>query len=483
MADKLHSKNGKRAQRLALLAGPAVMLAVLLAPVPPGLEPPAWRLVGVTAWMVIWWIGQAAPLPATALLPIPLMSALDIAPTKAVTAQYGNPLLMLFLGGFLIAAAMQRHGLHRRIALSIVAAMGAAPRRILLGFMLATAALSMWISNTASTVMMFAVALPVIELVGARADDDRAARRFGVALMLSVAYSASIGGVGTLIGTPGNALLASVLSASYGIELAFGQWMMVGLPVAAVMLTICYLLLTRVLFHFGDLGAAGAETVIAAERRALGPMRAPERRVAGVFALAALGWMFRGVLNLPLDDAGIAIAAAIAVFVLPAGDGSGTRLLDWTHTRTVPWGILVLLGGGLALAEGFGRTGLAGWIGGGFSGLAEMPLWLLVLAVSGVTLMITEVTSNTAVTATFLPILGAVAVGMGLPVEWLMVPVALASSMAFMMPVATPPNAIVFGYEGLRMGDMIRAGVWLNLIATLLITGAMWLVARPVLGI
>ena len=483
MADKLHSKHGKRAQRLALLAGPAVMLAVLLAPAPSGLEPPAWRLVGVTAWMVIWWIGQAAPLPATALLPVPLMPAMGIAPVATITGQYGNPLIFLFLGGFLVAAAMQRHGLHRRIALAIVAAMGAAPRRILLGFMLATAALSMWISNTASTVMMFAVALPVIELVGARARDDRVARRFGVALMLSVAYSASIGGVGTLIGTPGNALLASVLATSYGIELGFGTWMMVGLPVAVVMLTICYLLLTRVLFHFGDLGAAGAEAVIAGERRALGHMRRSEWRVAVVFALAALGWMFRGALDLPLTDAGIAIAAAISVFVLPAGDGSGARLLDWQDTRTVPWGILLLLGGGMALAAGFDRTGLAGWIGSGFAGLAEMPLWLLVLAVSGVTLMITEVTSNTAVTATFLPILGAVAMGMDLPVQWLMVPVALASSMAFMMPVATPPNAIVFGYEGLRMGDMIRAGVWLNLIATLLITSAMWLVARPVLGI
>ncbi|TDE40881.1 SLC13 family permease [Antarcticimicrobium sediminis] len=486
MADRLHPKHGNRAQRLrmlALLAGPLVMLAAWLSPAPAGMTLPAWWLSGLTAWMVIWWIRQAAPLPATALLPIPVMSGLGIAPVATVTAQYGNPLIFLFLGGFMIAAAMQCHGLHRRIALSIVAAMGAAPRRILLGFMLATAVLSMWISNTASTVMMFAVALPVIELIGARTSDGETARRFGVALMLSVAYSASIGGVGTLIGTPGNALLASVLSSSYGIELGFGRWMMIGVPVAVVMLAICYLLLTRALFHFGDLDAAGAEAVIAEERRALGPMRRPERRVAGVFALAAFGWMFRGVLGLPLDDAGIAIAAAIAVFVLPAGDGSGARLLDWRHTSTVPWGILLLLGGGLALAAGFERTGLANWIGGGFSGLAEVPLWVLVLAVAGVTLMITEVTSNTAVTATFLPILGAVATGMGLPVEWLMVPVALASSMAFMMPVATPPNAIVFGYEGLHMGDMIRAGIWLNLIATLVITAAMWLVARWALGL
>lgn len=486
MADRLRSDDGPRARRLrrlALLAGPVALLATLLLAPPAGLEPPAWRLAGLTAWMVIWWIGQAAPLPATALLPIPLMPALEIAPVTTVTGQYGNPLIFLFLGGFLIAAAMQCHGLHRRIALGIVAAMGAAPRRILLGFMLATAALSMWISNTASTVMMFAVALPVIELVGARSGDGETARRFGVALMLSVAYSASIGGVGTLIGTPGNALLASVLYASYGVELGFGQWMMVGLPVALVMLTICYFLLTRVLFHFGDLGAAGAEAVIAEERRALGPMRRPERRVAYVFALAAFGWMFRGVLELPLTDAGVAIAAAVAVFVLPAGTGDGARLLDWRHTSTVPWGILLLLGGGLALAAGFDATGLADWIGSGFAGLEQVPLWLLVLTVAGVTLMITEVTSNTAVTATFLPILGAVAMGMGLPVAWLMVPVALASSMAFMMPVATPPNAIVFGYEGLQMSDMIRAGVWLNLIATLVITAAMWLVARPVLGL
>lgn len=487
MADKLNSDVAERERPalrwLALIAGPAAALAVLQTPAPAALEEPAWRLAGLTAWMVIWWIGQAAPLPATALLPVPLMPALGIAPAASVTGQYGNPLIFLFLGGFLIAAAMQAHGLHRRIALRIVAAMGAEPRRILLGFMLATAALSMWISNTASTVMMYAVALPVIQFISTRSIEAESARRFGVALMLSVAYSASIGGVCTLIGTPGNALLASVLATSYGVELGFGQWMLLGLPLAAVMLASCYLLLTRALFHFGDLGTAGAEHVIAAERRALGPMRPPERRVAAVFALAAVSWMFRGVLNLPLDDFGIAIAAAIAVFILPAGDGSGARLLSWRDTHTVPWGILMLLGGGLALASGFDRTGLAGWIGGGFAGLAEVPLWLLVLAVAGITLLITEVTSNTAVTATFLPILGAVALGMGLPVAWLMVPVALASSMAFMMPVATPPNAIVFGYEGLRMGDMIRAGVWLNLVATLAITGAMWLVARPVLGL
>lgn len=488
MADELHpdSDDTPGLRRAALIAGPLMALALIGLPAPGGLDLAAWRLAGLIAWMVIWWMGQAVPLATTALLPVPLMPALGVAPVAQVTQSYANPIIFLFLGGFMIAAAMQRHGLHRRIALAIVAAMGAAPARITLGFMLATAFLSMWISNTASTVMMFAVALPVIGFVGESSDDEAASRRFGVALMLAIAYSASIGGVATLIGTPPNALLASVLATSHGIEIGFGRWMLVGLPLSALMLLACYFLLTRLLYPLSGLMPEGADTVIARERAALGPMRKPETRVAIVFALAAAGWMSRGALDLPFTDAGIAIAAAIALFVLPAGGEKGAppaRLLDWRDTAALPWGILILLGGGLALATGFERTGLAQWIGGGFAFLDRWPLWLLVMAVAGLTLMITEVSSNTAVTATFLPILGAVAIGMGLPVEWLMVPAALAASMAFMMPVATPPNAIVFGYEGMRMGDMVRAGFWLNILGVGLITLAMWLVAAPVLGL
>lgn len=488
MADDLHpdSDQNPALRRAALIAGPLLGLALMALPAPGALDLAAWRLAGLIAWMVTWWIGQAVPLAATALLPVPLMPALGIAPVAQVTQSYADPIIFLFLGGFMIAAAMQRHALHRRIALAIVAAMGAAPARITLGFMLATAFLSMWISNTASTVMMFAVALPVIGFVGENSPDDARSRRFGVALMLAIAYSASIGGVATLIGTPPNALLASVLATSHGIEIGFGRWMLLGLPLSALMLLACFLLLTRVLYPLSDLMPDGADTVIAHERAALGPMHKGETRVAIVFALAAAGWMSRGALDLPLSDAGIAIAAAIALFVLPAGGGTGAgagRLLDWRDTAALPWGILILLGGGLALATGFERTGLAEWIGGGFAFLDEWPLWLLVMAVAGLTLMITEVSSNTAVTATFLPILGAVAIGMGLPVEWLMVPAAMAASMAFMMPVATPPNAIVFGYEGMRMADMVRAGIWLNILGVGLITLAMWLVAAPVLGL
>lgn len=478
-----------RLRRTALVAGPLVAVALMVLPAPEGLDPPAWRLAALIAWMVIWWMGQAVPLAATALLPVPLMPAFGVAPVADVTQSYANPLIFLFLGGFMIAAAMQRHGLHRRIALTIVDAMGAAPARIILGFMLATAFLSMWISNTASTVMMFAVALPVIDFVGDRSHDDATTRRFGVALMLAIAYSASIGGAATLIGTPPNALLASILATTHGIEIGFGRWMLVGLPVATAMLVACFFLLTRVLYPLSGLMPDGADAVIAGERAALGRMCSGETRVAIVFGLAALGWMTRGVLDLPLSDAGIAITAAIALFVLPAGHRSGgkatptPRLLDWTDTARLPWGILILLGGGMALATGFDRTGLAQWIGGGFAFLDQWPLWLLVMAVAGLTLMITEVSSNTAVTATFLPILGAVAIGMGLPVEWLMVPAALAASMAFMMPVATPPNAIVFGYDGMRMGDMMRAGLWLNILGVVLITLSMWLVAVPVLGL
>lgn len=449
-------------QRLALVAGPLALVATLQIAPPPGLTPEGWHLSGVVLWMVIWWLGQAAPMPGTALLPVVLIPLLGIAPIDEVTAQYANPLIFLFLGGFLMASAMQVHGLHRRIALAIVGYAGEAAGRIAGGFMLATALLSMWISNTATAMMMYAVALSVIEFVAAQNDDPEAARRFGVRLMLGIAYGASIGGVATLIGTPGNALLASVLRESYGIEIGFGQWMLLGLPLTLIMLPYAHFMLRR-MFPSHGLQLAGAHGLIRAERAALGPMSRAEISVAVVFALMALGWMTRGALGLPISDAGIGIAGALILFALP--DGRGGPVLRWEATRNLPWGVLILLGGGLALARGIEVTGLGDWIGGGLAGLHGLPLWALILTVIVTVIALTEVTSNTAVTATFVPVLAAVALGIGVDVPWLTLPVALASSMAFMMPIATPPNAIVFSWEGLRLSDMLRAGLAMHLLS------------------
>ncbi len=468
---------------IALVAGPGLALLLLLLPAPEAMSPEAWRLVALGAWMVVWWLGEAVPIPATALLPIPLMPLLDIAKMKPVAANYAHPLIFLFLGGFLLAAAMQRWGLHRRIALKIVSWVGTSPGGIILGFMVATAFLSMWISNTATTIMMFAVGLSVVEFIARKTPEQATVRNFGVALMLGIAYSASIGGVGTLIGTPPNALLASFLQSNYGIQVDFFTWMQLGVPVVLIMLPVAWLLLTKAVFPARELRIGDAGSVIRNELAALGPMSRGESAVAIVFVCAALGWILRrqiaGWTGLPLNDTMIALVAAIVLFAWPISRQRGEFAVDWEAARNVPWGVLLLFGGGLALAQGFQVTGLAEWIGARVSGF-EVGTWTLVFIVTAAIVYLTEITSNTASTATFLPILGAVAVGLALDPRLLVVPVALGASMAFMMPVATPPNAIVFSYEEMRLDDMVKAGFWLNIIAIAVAFGAMYLLAPVV---
>ena len=466
----------------ALIAGPVLAVILLLLPAPAGLNPEAWRLVALTVWMVIWWLAEAVPLPATALLPIPMLPILGIQQVAEVTVRYGNHLIFLFLGGFILAAGMQRWGLHRRIALFIVQKIGTSPGGIIAGFMLATGFLSMWISNTATAVMMYAVGISVIEFVDSKVADKKMARNFAVSLLLAIAFSASIGGVGTLIGTPPNALLAGLLSDSYDIQVGFLQWMLLGVPVVIVMLPAAYFLLTKVIFPTRGLELGEVRSIIDDEYQKLGKMDRGEIIVAIVFGAAAFFWVTRSFLGLPLNDAGIAMAAALLLFAIPVSRREG-YVLDWTVTRTLPWGVLMLFGGGLALAGAFEATGLAQWIGDMVGGLQGVNLWVLILVVTTAIVYLTEITSNTASTATFLPILGAVAVGLGVPVEYLMVPVALGASMAFMMPVATPPNAIVFSYEGLHLADMVKAGLLLNIISIAVVYGAMYLLAGPVFGL
>ena len=470
----------------ALIAGPSLAVLLLLLPAPGEMNPEAWRLVALAVWMVVWWLGEAVPIPATALLPIPVMPLLSIEKMQPVAANYGHPLIFLFLGGFLLAAAMQRWGLHKRIALNIVNFVGTSPGGIILGFMAATAFLSMWISNTATTIMMFAVGLSVIEFIAQKTPDRAMVRNFGVALMLGIAYSASIGGVGTLIGTPPNALLASFLQSNYEIQVDFFTWMQLGVPVVLVMLPIAWLMLTKVIFPARDLKIGDAKDLIKHELAVLGAMSKGERAVAIVFVCAALGWILRkqlaGWSGLPINDTTIALVAAVVLFAWPLSREKGDFAVDWEAARNIPWGVLLLFGGGLALAGGFRVTGLAEWIGGRVSGF-DVGTWALVFVVTVAIIYLTEITSNTASTATFLPILGAVAIGLGIDPRMLAVPVALGASMAFMMPVATPPNAIVFSYEEMQLGDMVKAGFWLNIVAIAVAFGAMSLLAPAVFGI
>ena len=471
---------------IVLIAGPSLPVLFSLLPPPTGMATDAWLLVGFLSWMVLWWLCEAIPIPATALLPIPMMPMFNIADMNAVVVHFSNPIIYLFLGGFLMAAAMQKTGLHRRIALTIINLVGSSPGRIIGGFMLATAFLSMWISNTSATIMMFAVAISVIDFVGEKSSNPDATRSFGVALMLGIAYSGTIGGVGTLIGTPPNALFASYLSSAHGITVDFFNWMLFALPVVLIMLPIAWLILTKLVFKVDQVRLGNVQSLISDEIIGLGRMSSREKLVALVFCCAALGWITRkqlvAVTGLPINDTTIALLGALCLFIFPVSRKRRAPILDWQDAKNVPWGVLLLFGGGLALAGAFDSTGLAAWIGQSVSSV-QVGQWMLVASIIIAVVYITEVTSHTASTATFLPILGAVAIGMHLDPLLLTLPATLAASMAFMMPVATPPNAIVFTYPGMQLADMLRAGALLNVVAIAVTFVAMYLLAGVVFSV
>lgn len=458
---------GRLVASVGLVAGPLLLLSTLMLPPPAGLGQAGWYTLGLAAMMAVWWATEALPLPATALLPILMLPLLGIAPLERATSHYASPVIFLFLGGFALGLAVERCGLHRRVALRTLLAVGNGPRRQIGGLMLATTLIGMWVSNTATAIMMLPIGLSVIELVTHGA--DRAEReRFAAAVLLAIAYSASISGMTTLIGTPPNALLAAYLRENHAIEIGFGQWMLVGVPVAMAMLAFTWWWLTRQGFA---IPGANSDAMLRQDLAQLGPPSRRERRVAVVFLLTASAWLARPLLAqvLPaLSDTGIAIAAALALFLLPAGDGG--RLLDWPATVKLPWGVLLLFGGGLSLAGAMHDSGLAEWLALGFRAFGVLPALLMIALVVAIINLLTELVSNTAIAATFLPLVAAVALAAGMPVELLTIPATIAASCAFMMPVATPPNAIVFGSGQLRIGQMIRAGAMLSLFSVFAVT-------------
>jgi sodium-dependent dicarboxylate transporter 2/3/5 len=489
-----HDDGGAPSTRrtIGLFAGPILLIVFLALPGPAGMSPGAWRTAAVGILMATWWVTEAIPIPATALVPLALFPVLGVAGIRDTAAPYANPIIFLFLGGFMIALAMQRWGLHRRIALTVVQALGTRPNRLVLGFMVATAFLSMWVSNTATAVMMLPIGLSVIGLVAPDADlepdtpglPDRT--NFGTALMLGIAYAASLGGLGTLIGTPPNALLAGFLETSYGYEIGFARWMLVGLPLAMVALPVAWWVLTRVAFPVRIGEIPGGRAMIRDRLRELGPLSRGERRVAVVFGTTAAAWVVRPLLDdwVPgLSDAGIAMLAALSLFLIPVDRGRGQFTLHWDDTAELPWGVLILFGGGLSLAAAVTATGLAEWIGTALSGLETWPTVLLVVTVTAVIVFLTELTSNTATAAAFLPILGPLAVALGENPLLLAVPAALGASCAFMMPVATPPNAIIYGSGYVTIPQMARAGLVLNLILIALITLAAYAILITAFGV
>jgi sodium-dependent dicarboxylate transporter 2/3/5 len=471
-----------RAKRLGLIIGGAIFVLVLLTPPPSGLSAAGWRTAAVALLMAVWWVTEAIPIPATALLPLALFPTLGVLDASNAAAPYANDLIYLFMGGFLLAVTMERWGLHKRIALRIMAWVGTSPNRLVLGFMLATAFISMWISNTATAAMMLPIALAVGEMF--RPQDHEGPYDFGIALMLGVAFAASIGGIATLIGTPPNAVLAGAVSEMFDRQIGFLQWMAVGVPVAAVMLPLAWIVLTRFLHPPGKL-SGDAAAIIAGERAKLGAPSRGEKVTGLVFGLTAAAWVLRspkafGSVTIPgiqswapsVSDSTIAIAAAIALFLLPVDLKRGEFVLDWKTAKKIPWGVLVLFGGGLSLARAMDRSGLAAWIGGAVAGLGTIPTVLIVAFVVALFALLTEFTSNTATATMAMPIMAGAAMGLGVEPVTLMTSAALATSMAFMLPVATPPNAIVFSSGYLTVSQMFKAGVVLDVLAVGVITAA-----------
>jgi sodium-dependent dicarboxylate transporter 2/3/5 len=523
-------------RRLIGLAGGVVGAFILFAVMPADMDLWPRLTAAIAILMAVWWMTEAIPIPATALVPLVVFPLFVPASetedgegisVDTIGANYGNNIIFLFMGGFMLALAMQRWNLHRRVALLTLRLMGSKPVFLIAGFMIATGFITMWVSNTATAVMMLPIGVSVLMLVnnvvkeqtpgeggleddgavGSAADteadsaSDSAGRsagqdaqheaadgpqpaqkpvssNFGTALMLGIAYASSVGSLGTLIGTPPNALLAAHMSEAHDVTIGFGQWMLVGVPISIVMLVITWFVLTQVLYRPEIKDIPGGSDLIKSELAKLGPMSSAEIRVLAIFVLAAVSWVsvplisdyWMGLDEPFISDAGIAMTIGLLLFLLPGGAARGVRLLDWDSAVKLPWGVLLLFGGGLALSSQFSDSGLSEWLGTQMEGLAGVPVWVLVLVAAAGILILTEMTSNTATAATFLPVASGVAMGTGVEPLMLAAPVALAATCAFMLPVGTPPNAIAYGSGYVTIGQMVRGGIWLNIAGLIVIT-------------
>lgn len=475
-------------QRIGLFLGIIIFILMLLLPAPGTLGTAGWHAAAVALLMGTWWITEAIPIAATALIPLVLFPILGVNSIDDAARPYANPLIFLFMGGFMIAIAMQTWNLHRRIALNIIKFIGVKPSSVIIGFIIASGFLSMWVSNTATAMMMLPIGLSIIELLENRKSQQDSLEKlnFEIVLVLSIAYASNIGGMGTLIGTPPNALLAGFMHENYQVEIGFAEWMEVGLPLVIVALPLMYLLLTKLIYPIKITELPGGKEIIDREMSELGEFSKPEKIVAIVFFLTALFWIGRPLLSkvIPgLSDAGIAMAAALLLFLIPVDFNSGRFVLSWADVKKLPWGVLILFGGGLSLASAISDSGLAKWIGSGVAGLSDWPILVMILIVVTLIVFLTEMTSNTATTAAFLPIMASAAIGIGQNPLLFIVPAALSASCAFMLPVATPPNAIVYGSGRVTIPEMSKAGLWLNMTFIILITLAAYTLISYSFGI
>jgi sodium-dependent dicarboxylate transporter 2/3/5 len=484
-----------------LLAGPiAGLLVFLLLPDsyndPDGmvlhLTMPARATAGVATLMAIWWMTEAIPVYATALLPLASFPLLGVSDMHTTALAYGNEIIYLFLGGFILALSLEKWGLHRRIAINALAAVGANPHAIIGAFMAVSAFLSMWVTNTATTIMLLPVAVSIIRLLPHSASEGSESP-FGVCLLLGIAYASSIGGMATIIGTAPNVFAVSFISENLGRQIGFIEWMQFALPLVILFVPLAWLVLTRVAFPIGSAEIPEATAILKKERVSLAPWSRGELATLCVFVLTAGAWIFRPLLNRlelgsirpfeALSDPGVAIMAALLLFLIPVNIDRREFLMDWETALRLPWGLLILFGGGLALAAALVGTGFSQYLANLSGGLGGLPAWAVILLVTATVVFLTELTSNTATTATIIPILLAVSAGLNLPPLLLIMPAVFAASCAFMLPVATPPNAIVFGSNLIGITQMSRAGFWLNMTAIALITIATYAIIMPALGV
>nr|WP_035187297.1 DASS family sodium-coupled anion symporter [Alteribacter aurantiacus] len=466
-------------QLVGLMLGPLLFIATLLFFTPEGLSWEARAVLASTLWIATWWITEAIPIPATSIMPIILFPLTGSLESGTVVSAYGDNTVFLFMGGFVLALALEKWGVHKRIAIAIISVIGTSTPKIVLGFMVATGFLSMWISNTATAMMMVPIGTAIIMQVSKslkekhKGDTEVERVNFSRALLLGIAYSASIGGLGTLIGTPPNTIFAGVVNQLYGIDISFAIWMLFGVPLSILMLGLVWFYLVKVQFKMKITQIPGGREVIQNEKRSLGKVQPEEKIVLAVFVITAFFWIsrtfiFDGVEAFEINDTTIAIGAAVTLFLIPSIRMPG-RIMDWDTAKKLPWGILLLFGGGLAIAAGFTETGLAEYIGNQLTVLAAVNFFVILLAVTALVIFLTEITSNTATATMMFPIMASLAFAIDVHPYALMVAAALAASCAFMLPVATPPNAVVFASTDLRIGDMAKAGFWINVASIFII--------------
>jgi sodium-dependent dicarboxylate transporter 2/3/5 len=471
---------------IGLILGPVIFIIITRLSHLPSLSLQAWYVLGIGAWMITWWVTDATPMAVAALLPVVTFPVLGILGLDQVTATYASPIIFLFMGGFFIALGLEEHGLHKRISLNLIKLTGTSANGIILGFMLATGFLSMWISNTASTIMMLPIASTVISLLNRTVNDKKGFSLFSLSLMLGIAYSANIGGIATIIGTPPNLVFAGYAKELLNIEIDFSRWMLIGIPISTTILMLTFLLLTQVLYR-NKLGKmASASVIIDSELKNLGIMSREEKMVASVFGITAFMWIFKLPINSllgieALNDTVTAIIGGILMFVLPVNLKKGIGLLPWEATRRLPWGILLLFGGGLTLAKAMESTGLINIIA---ELVAQNPMSsiLIYLILIGSTLFLTELMSNVALATMYIPVAIGIAKGLAIDPLLLTIPMAMAASCAFMMPISTPPNAIVFSSGHIKMKHMITTGFALNIISVIILLIAAFTLVKWVFG-